>query len=204
MIRSVPMGVYVPGSTVLHCLPAWSKMLGLIVFVISTTVFANTVATACVALAIVAVGYLVARIPWRTAASQTLPVLPLLLFLAAFQVWQNTWADGLSLLISLFSCVAAASLLTLTTTIAELMESLERALRPLWRLGLPVDTISLSLSLTIRLIPLMLDTVNEVMQARQARGAGMSLRAFGTPVLIRSIRRARALGEALMARGVVD
>lgn len=117
MIRSVPMGVYVPGSTVLHCLPAWSKMLGLIVFVISTTVFANTVATACVALAIVAVGYLVARIPWRTAASQTLPVLPLLLFLAAFQVWQNTWADGLSLLISLFSCVAAASLLTLTTTI---------------------------------------------------------------------------------------
>ncbi|WP_257202182.1 energy-coupling factor transporter transmembrane component T family protein [Corynebacterium cystitidis] len=204
MITAMPMGVYVSGDTVLHRLPAWSKMLVLIVFVIFTTIFANTVSQACYALAIVALGYLVARIPWRTAAGQTLPVLPLLLFLGAFQVWQHSWSHGIALVISLFACVAAASLLTLTTTIAELMESLERALRPLDKFGLPVDTISLSLSLTIRLIPLMLDTVNEVMQARQARGASMSLPAFGAPIMIRSIRRARALGEALMARGVVD
>ena len=60
------------------------------------------------------------------------------------------------------------------------------------------------MSMTIRLIPLMLGTVNEVLDARKARGAGFSLCAFGTPIIVRSIRRARAMAEALQARGVGD
>ena len=86
-----------------------------------------------------------------------------------------------------------------------MMEGFERALQPFAKLGLPVENLSLAMSLTIRLLPLMLGTVNEVLDARKARGSlSTSLLAFGTPVVIRSIRRAQAMGEALQARGVGD
>ncbi|MHA2789183.1 energy-coupling factor transporter transmembrane component T family protein [Corynebacterium sp. S7] len=204
MIRTLPLGAYVPGNSVLHRLPAWLKLVALIVFVLVVAVLGTTPLRSGIALAGVALGYLIARIPWRTAAEQTLPVIPLLLILGAFQVWNNSWPAAIALVIGLFASVAAAALLTLTTTIADLMESLERALAPFARFGLPVETISLAISLTIRLIPLMLATVNEVLEARKARGAGMSLQAFGTPVVIRSIRRAMQLSEALQARGIGD
>lgn len=204
MIRGLPMGVYVPGSTILHRLNPGIKFLSLIFFILLVAFGANTLAHATAALAVVAVGYGLARIPLRTAAGQILPVLPVLLALGAFHWWQNDLVSAAAMVIGLTASVAAAALLTLTTTIAELMDALERGLRPLARFGVPVDTISLAISLTIRLIPLLLHTVHEVLQARKARGVGGSLMAFGTPVIIRSITRARALGEALMARGVGD
>ena len=84
------------------------------------------------------------------------------------------------------------------------MHSVEKMLLPFERFGLPVETITLAISLTLRLIPLQLATVNEVLDARKARGAGFSIVAFGTPVIIRSIRRARNIGDALLARGAGD
>ena len=50
----------------------------------------------------------------------------------------------------------------------------------------------------------MLATANDVLDARRARGAGFSFAAFGVPLVIRAVRRARQIGEALMARGAVD
>ena len=106
--------------------------------------------------------------------------------------------------LTLFSAVMAAMLLTLTTRLEALMNAVERMLQPFARFGLPVETITLAISLTIRLIPLQLATVKEVLDARKARGAGFSIAAFGTPVIIRSIKRARNIGDALLARGAGD
>ena len=111
---------------------------------------------------------------------------------------------ALAMFLSIFSAILVAFLLTLTSTVDDIMESVESSLAPLERFGFPVDTVTLAMSLTIRLIPLMFATVGEVLDARKARGAGFSFAAFGTPVLIRSIRRARSIGEALQARGVGD
>ena len=83
----------------------------------------------------------------------------------------------------------------------ELLAALDRALAPFGRTG---ELISLTIALTIRLIPLTLATANEVLAARKARGVGFSFSAFGIPLVIRSVRRAKMMGEALMARGAVD
>ena len=74
--------------------------------------------------------------------------------------------------LNVFAAMMAAFLLTLTSTVDEIMESLEESLQPLKRFGIPVENISLAMSLTIRLIPLMFETVYEVLDARKARGAG--------------------------------
>ncbi|OFQ49341.1 energy-coupling factor transporter transmembrane protein EcfT [Corynebacterium sp. HMSC076D02] len=204
MPQNIPLGFYVDADSFIHRLPAWVKFVVLIAFIISTTIFAKTIPVA-VGCAVVALAvYPLARIPARVAWNQLYPPLYLLVALAALQWWQQDLETAVTTFFSIYAAIVAAVLLTLTTKVSEMMESFEKALAPLGKLGLPVENISLAMSLTIRLLPLMLGTVQEVMDARKARGAGTSLLAFGTPVVIRSIRRARAMGEALQARGVGD
>lgn len=204
MKLGIPLGVYVPGNSPLHRLPGALKLLVLLVFILAVTVFARSLPAVGVAWALVAAGYVVARIPLRIAAGQVLPALPIILVLGAFQWWQNDLTRAGVIVLSLLCTIAAAALLTLTTTISGLMESTERLFGPLARYGFPVETVTLAASLTLRMIPVQLAALREVADARKARGAGWSIRAIGVPVMVRSIRRARALGEALMARGFGD
>ena len=102
------------------------------------------------------------------------------------------------------AAIAAATLLTLTTTIEELLDGLERWLGPLSRFGVNPELVALAISLTIRLIPLIAMSAVQVLQARKARGADHSLLAFGIPFIVSAIRRSQAVGDALVARGVGD
>ena len=204
MIRALPLGVYVDGDTPLHRAGPTQKFVALVVFILAVTLLPAQPWHALAALGVIVALYAVAKIPPKIAGEQALPVLPLLLFLGAFLWWQNGLLSAATTFFSLLATVAAANLLTLTTTVEALLDALDRNLAPLARFGVPVETISLTIALTIRLIPLMLATANEVLDARKARGAGFSLTAFGIPLVIRSVRRARLIGEALMARGAVD
>nr|WP_080794563.1 energy-coupling factor transporter transmembrane protein EcfT [Corynebacterium pacaense] len=203
-MRNIPLGVYVNADSPIHRMPALWKFFLLIVFIIGTAIVVRTPlwALACVVAVLAATA--VAHIPPRTAWDQWWPVLPLLLFLGAFQSWQRGLPFAATTVLVLLASVMAATLLTLTTRLEALMDAVEKALGPFARFGLPVESITLAISLTIRLIPLMLSTVMEVLDARKARGAGFSVVAFGTPVIIRSIRRARNIGDALLARGAGD
>lgn len=203
-MRSIPLGVYVNTDSPIHHLPAIWKFPLLLIFIIGGSLMARTPLTAVGLVAVVIIAYIIARIPVRTAWNQWWPVLPVLLVLGAFQWWQRGLDLAVTTVAVILSAVMAAMLLTLTTRLEALMEAVEKMLRPWARFGLPVETITLAISLTIRLIPLQLATVTEVLDARKARGAGFSVVAFGTPVLIRSIRRARNIGDALLARGAGD
>ncbi|SDL78550.1 Energy-coupling factor transporter transmembrane protein EcfT [Corynebacterium mycetoides] len=204
MLRNIPLSVYVPGNSPVHRASPAAKLAALVAVAVATAVLPTQPWHSVAALVGVVLAYMLARIPLGTAVRQTAPVVPLIVLLGAFLWWQDGAARALTTSIGLVATLAAANLLTLTTTIEALMNALERSLAPLARVGVPVDNISLAISLTIRLIPLMLSTVNDVLDARKARGAGLSLTAFTTPVVIRSVRRAEAIGEALMARGAAD
>lgn len=51
---------------------------------------------------------------------------------------------------------------------------------------------------------MVVDLARVVRDAQRARGLAASPRAFAVPLLVRSLRRADAIGEALAARGVDD
>ena len=191
MRQNIPLGVYVPGTTIIHRLNPSIKFVSLIVFIIASTIWAHTLTHAGICLAAPLLLLAVAKIPPKIAWGQLWPPLPFLLFLGAFNWWQQGWEKALVVTLVIMSSIGMAAVLTLTTTVAEMLEALEKAL-------------SLALSLTIRLIPLQFATVGEVLDARKARGADFSITAFGAPVMIRSIRRARVIGDALLARGVGD
>jgi cobalt transport protein len=204
MRQNIPLGVYVPGTTIIHRLNPSIKFVSLIVFIIASTIWAHTLTHAGICLAAPLLLLAVAKIPPKIVWGQLWPPLPFLLFLGAFNWWQQGWEKALVVTLVIMSSIGMAAVLTLTTTVAEMLEALEKALAPTARFGVPVEAISLAISLTIRLIPLQFATVGEVLDARKARGADFSITAFGAPVMIRSIRRARVIGDALLARGVGD
>lgn len=200
----VPLSVYVKRDSPVHRMPALPKLGLVVAFIVVATIFAHTIPTAAVALTVALSGFAVARIPLKVAVAQLLGAVPLLAFIAVIQGLTGDWELGVMLFLQILACVIAATLLTLTTRVSDLMNAFDRLLAPLGRLGLPVATISLAMSLTLRLIPLQVQAVREVLDARRARGASASATAFGVPVIIRTIRRSRAMSDALLARGVGD
>lgn len=203
-MNSIPLGFYVDKQSVVLSFPALWKFPLLLFFIIGGSIAASTPVHGLILVGIAVVFYVLAKIPLKVAWEQLWPVLPILIMLGAFQWWQRGFDFAATTVLTLFSAVMAAMLLTLTTRLEALMNAVERMLQPFARFGLPVETITLAISLTIRLIPLQLATVKEVLDARKARGAGFSIAAFGTPVIIRSIKRARNIGDALLARGAGD
>lgn len=202
--RELPLSIYVPGTTPLHRLNAGVKLLAVFTLIVTGTFTVNTPPRLLAFAVVVATVYVIAKIPPRAAWAQIAAPLPLLIALGLFQWWQLGAQQAAIITSVLCLCMLTAGLLPLTTTIEELMDGIEKGLRPFARFGVPAERVSLAMSLTLRLVPVQFAQVGEVLDARRARGAGFSLIAFATPVLIRALGRARALAEALAARGVGD
>ena len=197
------IGLYQPGTSLLHRMPAGGKLLAMLLAIVGI-VLLNAPWQLGVAALVVVAGFALARIPARVAWSQLWPMRWFLLFIAIFQVIFTGWERALMTGGTLLLTVAIAALITLTTRVTEMLDVCQRLLRPLRRFGVDPDRAGLVLALTIRCIPLMVEIVGAVSQARKARGAGFSLRALVVPSVVRALRRADAIGDALTARGVDD
>lgn len=197
------IGLYHPGNSVLHRIPAGWKLLGLTLVVIGIVLLAAPWQLG-IAACLLAGGFAVARIPARVVWAQLWPMRWFLLCIAAFQVIFAGSERAVMVVGVLLLTVAAASLVTLTTRVTEMLDVCQRLLGPFRRLGVDPDRVGLLLALTIRCIPLMVDIVRAVSEARKARGAGFSLRAMAAPAVVRALRSADAMGDALIARGVDD
>ncbi|HEX2361852.1 MAG TPA: energy-coupling factor transporter transmembrane component T, partial [Jiangellaceae bacterium] len=64
--------------------------------------------------------------------------------------------------------------------------------------------VALVLALAIRAVPVVAGLASEVRDAQRARGIAADPRSFAVPFVVRSLRHADALGEALAARGLDD
>jgi biotin transport system permease protein len=190
--------IYHPGNSVLHRCPPGVKLLLL------TALLAVTLRYPVPMLAPTALLYVLARIPWRVALAQVRPLWMLLLVTGAFQVLTLGWARAVDVVCGLLVSVALAGLVTLTTRVNAMLDALVRVLRPLRPLGVDPTRVALLLALTIRCVPMLAGIVTAVREAQVARGAGRNPLALAVPVIVRTLRAADALGEALAARGVDD
>ena len=197
------IGLYRAGSSVLHRVPAGWKLLAMLLAIIGVVLLSAPRQLGVAAL-VVAGGFAVARIPARSVWAQLWPMRWLLLLVAVFQVIFAGPERAVMVCGTLLLTVAIAALVTLTTRVTEMLDVCQRLLGPFRRVGVDPDRAGLVLALTIRCVPLMVDIVGAVSEARKARGAGFSLRALVVPSVVRALRRADAIGDALTARGVDD
>jgi len=197
------IGLYLPGASVLHRAPAGAKLVAL-VLAGAASVFLDEVWQLVVALGVVTVGYGVAGIPLRTAVAQLRPLVWVAGVAAVFHVLVNGWERAVVVLGVIALLVLLAALVTLTTRTTDLVDALVASCRPLRRVGVDPERVGLLLALGIRCVPVVVGLAEQVREAQRARGLGASPRAFVVPLIVRSLRHADALGEALVARGVED
>jgi len=80
-------------------------------------------------------------------------------------------AVGAKMLLRLLLLASAASLLTFTTTPLSLTDGLERLMKPLQRIGVPVHDIAMMISISMRFIPAILEEADRIIMAQASRSA---------------------------------
>ncbi len=197
------LGLYLPGTSVLHRARAGHKLVGM-VLVGAASVYLDELWQVALALSLVVLGYATAGIGPRIAVAQLKPLVWVAGFAAVFHVLVNGWERAAVVLGVIAMLVLLAALVTLTTRTTAMVDAIVAGCRPLRRLGVDPERIGLMLALGIRSVPVVVGLAEEVREAQLARGLNSSARAFAVPLIVRSLRHADALGEALVARGVDD
>lgn len=200
------IGLYHPGRSLLHRAPAGLKLLLLAVAVLSTVRIHTPIQAALALTAFAAVAALTG-LPPRLVLTQFRPLLWIIPLIAAFQLVFTGWERAVTSVGILLVNVGLAALITLTTRVSAMLDLCRALLRPLRRFGVDPDRVGLILALTIRCVPLVAGIVGDVVAARKARGVtGLrnSALALAAPAVVRALRTADSLGDALRARGVDD
>ena len=197
------IGFYLAGASWLHRVPAGWKLLGLAALT-SALVAARSVPVVAAGAAALVVLVLAARLPAGAVAAQLSPLRWVVLALVPFQLWVGGWRGVVVVVGSLVVAVAAAALVTLTTRVSAMLDALVAVLRRARVLGVDPERVALVLALAVRAVPVLAATAGEVRDARRARGLERSARALVVPLVVRSVRHADRLGDALAARGVDD
>jgi len=196
-LRHVAIGQYLPGESLIHRLDARVKLT--LVMALTIALVANTSYIANGVLFVICLGLIgAAGLPLRYVVGVLRPALPVLAFLALFQLlflgdasvvttaprlvfWQwgpfNVTSSGVQLvvisLLRLIDLTVLATLLTNTTPMAYLAHGIEDMLKPFSRLGLPAHEISLVGVITLRFVPLLAEQLETIMKAQASRGANL-------------------------------
>lgn len=193
------LGLYQPRSSPLHRLGAGWKLLlvllaGLLIFTLHDWRLLLALLLGTLAL------YFAARFDLPTTWAQVRPSLGLLLFFLLFQGFLTGWDAAILTVLRFGVMILLASLVTLTTRVSELLATLERALNPLARVGVNPAKVSLAISLALRFIPVVAQTMQDVQEAQRARGIEKNALALAVPTIIRTLKMADDVADAIDAR----
>lgn len=112
--------------------------------------------------------------------------------------------------IRLIYLIAGSSIMTFTTTPNALTDGIEKLLRPLNKVKVPVHEVAMMMSIALRFIPILLEETDKIMKAQIARGADLesgniiqrakAMIPILVPLFVSAFRRANDLAMAMEAR----
>lgn len=195
------ISLYRPGTSPLHRLPAGVKLCALIVAALIVSL-ARPGTVGSVALVVSASALLlVAGLGWRGVGAAWWRLRWLIVLLGG-ALWVFVDVDtAVQSTARVVGLILLAESVTRTTRMGDLLDVLERAIRPLRRVGVDPASVALTISLTIAMIPVLAGFLTQVRDAQRARGVRLGLRA-ALPLLVRTLRHADDVGDALAARGL--
>lgn len=131
-------------------------------------------------------------------------------FVGDFGWYPAGFAQGCFYAVRIILLMAASFLLCFTTTSIALTNALGGFLKPLSRLGVPVDDVATIFALALRFIPVTAEEMERVRSAQLSRGASFDAgslrgrlhawRAVLLPMLVGMLRRSDVLAHAMNAR----
>ena len=223
MLRDITLGQYFPGSTVVHKLDPRTKIILVIVYIVSLfqangwigylTVTAAT--AACMALS---------RIRPANMFRGLKPMLFIIALTAVLNIFYTegtpiipgtsiTWEGierAIQMMLRISLLIIGTFMLTFTTSPIDITDGLERLLNPLKKLKVPVHEMTMMMSMALRFIPTLISETDKIMSAQKARGAdfetgGLIARAKAllpilVPLFVSSFKRADDLAVAMESR----
>lgn len=225
MLRDITIGQYYPTGSVIHRMDPRVKLFGTLVFLISVFAYKGIVGFAVVTLFLAAV-IGISKVPFGYMVKGLRAIMILMLITALFnlfltpgevlfQVWKlkitkEGVASAIRMAIRLTYLILGTSLMTLTTTPNQLTDGLEKALKPLAKIHVPVHEIAMMMSIALRFIPILIEETDKIMKAQMARGASFdegniikkakALIPLLVPLFVSAFRRANDLAMAMEAR----
>ncbi|MDR0836677.1 MAG: energy-coupling factor transporter transmembrane protein EcfT [Propionibacteriaceae bacterium] len=203
-MRSSNLGLYQPGNSWLHRLPAGAKLATLVLFSAGLIFAQRSLIALATSIVLILLAYASAGIGPRLIWWQVKPILAMAVFIGAMHALTRNWHNTAAIPMMLVSLVMLAALVTLTTRTTALIDVITKCARPFARFGVDPERVGLTMLLGIRCVPLISGLASKVKEAQIARCGVFDMRAFAVPLIISAIRDADAVGEALIARGFDD
>ncbi len=189
-----------PGNTWLHRAPAGLK-LAVLALSSSALMWEPSPLLLLVACALVCLSVRCAGASLQQVWQQVRPLAWLLLVLGGVSVWSQGVFQALEMVLRLITLVLAALVVSMTTPLTQMMSVVVWLLGPLQRLGwVNAEKVALGFGLTLRLIPELGVQWQDIREAQLARGLSPSPLTMGVPMLLRTLKRADEIAEAIDAR----
>lgn len=226
MIREITIGQYYPVKSILHQLDPRVKIVCTLAFLVSLFV-QNSVAGYLCATVFLALVIRISRVPLKFILRGLKPIFFLLLFTVTmnlfltkggavlvqfpfFTITEKGLRTAVFMTVRLVYLILGSSIMTFTTTPNALTDGIERLLRPLNKIRIPVHEIAMMMSIALRFIPILLEETDKIMKAQMARGADLesgnifqrtkAMVPILVPLVVSAFRRANDLAMAMEAR----
>ena len=225
MLKDITIGQYFPGKSIIHKLDPRVKIILVFLFIVTLFV-ANDVTSLLINVAFVIVLYVISRIPLKMILKGLKPIIPIIIFTAILNIFfvdgRVLWKIGFIevtdkglemsaiMIIRVLCLIAGTSLLTYTTSPIALTDALERLMKPLNKIKVPVHELAMMMTIALRFIPTLIEETDKIMSAQKARGADMetgsiiqrakALVPILIPLFVSSFRRADELAMAMECR----
>lgn len=226
-MTTLPTGLYLPGTSILHRLCPWNKILCLLL-ILAATVTVDTLWGYGILALFAALTTVLSGLP---ADDVLRPVLRLrwfflviflmnLCFYDTADPWFRLWIltpsaggvmQGAHVALRVMLLLIFSGLLTGTTAPLALTGAMETLLSPLRFLGVPVGQIAMILSVAVQFIPTLLEEADAIRKAQTARGARFdskrlwdkagAVAPLAVPIFLAAFQRADELSLAMEARG---
>ncbi len=225
-MRSLTLGHYLPGSSLLHRMDPRIKLISLLILIIALFVIKTFTGFFLFGVFVLAI-FISTGLPWLYFFRGLRPIffivlLTLLLhflFTKGGQVYVR-WGPltveeaglylGSFMTMRLVLLVVTTIMVTLTTSPIAFADGIEFLLRPFGRIGIPGHEIAMMMTIALRFIPTLMEEGDKIRKAQMARGADFetgnifrrarNMIPLLVPLFVSAFRRADDLAVAMEAR----
>ena len=226
MLNDITIGQFFPGDSVIHRCDPRVKFVLIFAYIVMIFVSHNYVGLFITAAIIFLIMFL-SKISFKTYLKSLKPIIPIVIFTSVLNIfyvqgenilidagWFKISLEGIEtaglLIIRICCLLLISSVLTYTTSPTDLTDAMERLMKPLKYIKVPVHELSMMMTIALRFVPTLIEETDKIMSAQKARGADMdsgglikrvkALVPVLIPLFVSSFRRAYELALAMECR----
>ncbi len=228
MISDITLGQFFPGFSPIHKLDPRTKIILATIYIVAVFLV-NTPVAFLLLVGVTLLTVILSGISAKVILKSLKPIIFILIFTSLINLFL-TKADGEPLVhfafITIYKegiikavfmtlrvillIIGTSVLLTYTTSPISLTDGIESLLSPLKRIGVPVHSFAMMMSIALRFIPTLVEETEKIMNAQKSRGADFtsgglikrvkSLIPLLVPLFVSSFKRADELATAMECR----